>query len=387
MKSRTLCYAASVALALCLAHSVSAQDSHWNGTIGNNLWNNPNNWTPVGVPPPGNPTTTFTGNVWLDPSPVDGSSVMTIGAGDTEMPGVGNSTEVYNTIFGPEFGSTLNVYGTLTFDWTIAPYQPDPTPGLRSHLNLHGNAYMYTSGASLNLGSGWWPVCEGTYVTFNLYDNANYSSLGGAGLWCGGHINIYDTATFLINGYVNFDNGQANNDGTTVINVGGGTLILPLGFNVSSVTNWIQRGILRAYGKGYDTSDLVVSDNGTNTMVTPIPLGGALQRVYFQPLVRPTVTVGTFQQSTLVGDYPSVSGVLLSSSEPGVDPATFTAPSYTSSNPNVATVDINGLVTAVGQGSATLTATVGALNSTNSVVITVNPTVPNLVHEYKFNET
>jgi hypothetical protein len=387
MKSRTSSYAAIVALALCLAHSVSAQDSHWNGTVGNNLWNNPNNWTPAGVPPPGNPTTTFTGNVWLDPSPVDGDSVITIGAGDTETPGVGNSAEVYNTIFGPEFGATLNVYGTLTFDWTIAPYQPDPTPGLRSHLNLHGNAYMYTSGASMNLGSGWWPVCEGTYVTFNLYDNANYSSLGGAGLWCGGHINIYDTATFLINGYVNFDNGQANNDGTTVINVGGGTLILPLGFNVSSVTNWIQRGILRAYGKGYDTSDLVVSDNGTNTMVTPVPLGGALQRVYFQPLVRPTVTVGTFQQSTLVGDYPSVSGVLLSSSEPGVDPATFAAPSYTSSNPNVATVDTNGLVTAVGQGSATLTATVGAFNSTNSVVIMVNPTVPNLVHEYKFNET
>ena len=210
---------------------------------------------------------------------------------------------------------------------------------------------MYTSGASLNLGSGWWPVCEGAYVTMNLYNNANYSSLGGAGLWCGGHINIYDSSTFLINGYVNFDNGQANNDGTTVLNVGGGTLILPLGFNVSSVTNWIQRGILRAYGKGYDTNDLVVSDNGTNTMVTATPLGGALQRVYFQPLARPSVTVGAFQQATLVGDYPGVSGVLLSSSEPGVDPATFTAPVYTSSNPNVATVDTNGLVTAVGQGT------------------------------------
>jgi hypothetical protein len=252
---------------------------------------------------------------------------------------------------------------------------------------MYGNAYMYTVGASMNLGSGWWPVCEGAYVTMNLYNNANYSSLGGAGLWCGGHINIYDTATFLINGYVNFDNGQANNDGTTVINVGGGTLILPLGFNVSSVTNWIQRGILRAYGKGYDTNDLVVSDNGTNTMVTPVPLGGALQRVYFQSLVRPSVTVGVFQQATLVGDYPGVSGVLLSSSEPGVDPATFTAPLYASSNPNVATVDTNGLVTAVGVGSATLTATVGALNSTNSVTITVNPVTPNLVHEYKFSET
>ena len=387
MKSKTLNCAVSIAATLCFALGVSAQDSHWNGTAGDNLWNNPNNWTPVGVPPPGNPTTTFAGNVWLDPSPVDGSSVMTIGAGDTEMPGVGNSTEVFNTIFGPEFGSTLNVYGTLTFDWTIAPYQPDPTPGLRSHINMYGNAYMYTSGASLNLGSGWWPVCEGAYVTMNLYNNANYSSLGGAGLWCGGHINIYDNSTLLINGYVNFDNGQANNDGTTVLNVGGGTLILPLGFNVSSVTNWIQRGILRAYGKGYDTNDLIVSDNGTNTSVTDVPLGGALQRVYFQPLARPSVTVGVFQQATLVGDYPGVSGVLLSSSEPGVDPATFTAPIYTSSNPNVATVDTNGLVTAVGQGSATLTATVGAFNSTNSITITVNPVTPNLVHEYKFNES
>jgi hypothetical protein len=384
MKSKKLSYAASIALALCLAHSVSAQDDHWNGTTNNTLWNVATNWSEGIVPPPGNPTTTFTGNVWLDPSPVDGGSVITIGAGDTEMPGVGNSAEVYNTIFGPEFGATLNVYGTLTFDWTIAPYQPDPTPGLRSHINLYGNAYMYTSGASLNLGSGWWPVCEGTYVTMNLYNNANYSSLGGAGLWCGGHINIYDTATFLINGYVNFDNGQANNDGTTVINVGGGTLTLPEGFNVSSVTNWIQRGILRAYGKGYDTNDLVVSDNGTNTIVTPAPLGGAMQRVYFQPLVRPTVTVETFQQSTLVGDYPSVSGVLLSSSEPGVDPATFAAPIYTSSNPNVAKVDTNGLVTAIAAGSATLTASVGALNSTNSVTITVTPVVPNPIHRYSF---
>ena len=385
MKSRTLSYAASTALALCLAHSVSAQDSHWNGTIGNNLWNNPNNWNPVGVPPPGNPTTTFTGNVWLDASPVDGDTVITIPVGDFETPGVTNSSEVYNTIFGPEFGCTLNIYGTLTYDWTMAPYQPDPTPGARSHINMYGNAYMYTTGASLNLGSGWWPVCEGTYVTINLYNNANYSSLGGAGLWSGGHINVYDSATFLVNGYVNLDNGQANNDGTTDFVVGGGTLVLPEGFNTTTVTNWITRGILRAYGKGFDTNDLVVSDNGTNTIVTAVPLGGALQRVYFQPLVRPSVTVGTFQQATLVGDYPSVGGVLLSSSEPGVSPATFAAPTYASSNPGVATVDTNGLVTAVGVGSATLTATVGALNSTNLVAITVNPIVPNPIHRYRFN--
>jgi len=125
-----------------------------------------------------------------------------------------------------------------------------------------------------------------------------------------------------------------------------------------------------------DTNELIVTDNGNNTIVTVPPLGGTLQRVYFEPLIRPVFTVGTFQQATLVGDYPSVGGVLLSSYEPGVDPATFAAPVYSSSNPNVATVDTNGMVTAVNAGTAKLTARVGLLNSTNSVTITVTPVVP-----------
>jgi hypothetical protein len=385
MKSNKLYHVTSIAAVLCLAHSVSAQDSHWNGTVGNTLWNVATNWSPAGVPPPQTGLDPVNGgNVWLDPSPVDGDSVITIPVGDVETPGIGGGNPPYNTVFGPEFGCTLNVSGTLSWDWTIAPYQPDPTPGLRSHINLLGNGSMYTSGASLNLGSGWWPVCEGTYVTMNLYDNSTYSSLGGAGLWSGGHINIYDNSSFLVNGYVNLDNGQANNDATTDFNVAGGKLTLPLGFNVSNVTNWIQRGILRAYGKGYDTNDLVISDDGTNTYVTAVPLGGALQRVYFQALAKSSVTVGTFQQSTLVGDYPSVGGVLLSSSEPGLDPTNFAAPVYTSSNIKVATVDTNGLVTAVGEGTARLTAMVGTFASTNSVTLTVGPVVPGLAHRYSF---
>ncbi len=386
MKLNKLNAVVGLGLTLGLIQSVYAQDDHWAGTTNSTAWNVPANWSLGMLPPPGNPTTPYSGNVWLDPSPIDGDTVITVPQGYFADPGVGNASDMeeYNTIFGPEFGCTLNVYGTLTFDWTIAPYQPDPTPGNRSHINLYGNAYMYTSGASLNLGSGWWPVCEGTYVTMNLYNSATYASLGGAGLWSGGHINIYDSSVFLANGYVNFDNGQANNDGTTDFVIGGGTLMLPEGFNVSNVTNWITRGILRAYGKGYDTNDLIVTDNGTNTIVTAVPLGGALQRVYFQPLARPNVTVGTFEQSTLVGDYPSVGGVLLSSSEPGLDPTNFAAPVYVSSNPNVATIDANGLVRAVGAGTATLSASVGALNSTGSVTITVAPVVPNLVHRYSF---
>jgi hypothetical protein len=381
---KTLAYLCAAISALCLTQAVSAQDSHWNGTKGNTAWNVAMNWNPVGIPLPGNPTTTYTGNVWLDPSPVDGDTVITITPGDFENPGVGNSTEVYNTIFGPEFGCTLNIFGTLTFDWTLAPYQPDPTPGARSVINMYTNSYMYTTGASLNLGSGWWPVCEGAYVTMNLYANANYSSLGGAGGWIGGHINIYDQSTMLLNGYVNIDNGQANNDGTTVFAVNGGKLMFPEGFIASTVTNWIQRGIIRAYGKGYDTTDLSISDNGTNTIITTVPLGGALQRVYFQSLSVSNVNVGDFEQAMLVGDYPSVGAVLLSSAEPGLSPGSFTHPVYTSSNPGAVTVDVNGLITAVGTGSSTLTATVGAFTATNNVVVNVSSINATLIHRYSF---
>lgn len=384
MRSKKIYAAASFALALCLVQTASAQDDHWNGTTNNDLWNNPANWSEGIVPPPGNPSgTAFAGNVWLDAA--NGDNVIVIPPGDVESPGVGNTNEVYNTIFGPEWGVTLNVYGSLTYDWMVGMVQNDPTPGRRSYINLFSNSVVTTSGAAVGIGDMWW-YQDAPYVTMNMYSNAQFRSLGGAGLWLGGHLNIYDTASFYVNGYVNMDNLAACNDGTRSIVVGGGTLTLPENFT-NNVYSWIGRGILRAYGKGEDTNDLNISDNGTNSIVTPVPLGGALQRVYFLPLLKNNVNIGDFQQCTLVGDYPSVSGVLLSSSEPGISPGSFSAPVYTSSNPNVFTVDANGLVTAVGYGTATLTATVGAFASTNSVSLTVSPEVPALAHRYSFSET
>jgi hypothetical protein len=255
---------------------------------------------------------------------------------------------------------------------------------------------MSTTGASLNLGDGWWTIAEGCYVTMNMYANSQYSSLEDAGWWWGGHLNIYDTASFFISGtgYVNLGNVVnpiwAQSDGTRSLVLGGGTLSLPEGFNTTQLgaaPNWISRGMLRAYGKGEDTNDLIITDNGTNTIVTVVPLGGDLQRVYFQPLLKANVSLGTFQQLVLVGDYPSVTGVYLSSTEPGLDPASFPTPAYTSSNPNVVTVDANGVATAVAPGSATLSAVVGAFTTTNTVTITVSDNPPSLIHRYSFTNS
>ncbi len=81
MKLNKLNAVVSLGLALGLIQSVYAQDDHWAGTTNNTDWNVATNWSTGMLPPPGNPTTTYQGNVWLDPSPADGDTVITIPAG------------------------------------------------------------------------------------------------------------------------------------------------------------------------------------------------------------------------------------------------------------------------------------------------------------------
>src|SRR5579863_338620 len=119
MKPITSTIAAAALLSAGLLGTASAQDSHWNGTPGNNLWNVATNWNPVGVP--GSGGSGFIGNVWLDQA--NGDTLIVIPPGDVESPGVPppGSPEEFNTIFGPEFGASLDIYGTLNYDWLLFP--------------------------------------------------------------------------------------------------------------------------------------------------------------------------------------------------------------------------------------------------------------------------
>ena len=118
MKLKQLSCVAAIGLALCLTHNVSAQnpvpgtqnDYHWRGLGGDELWSNPNNWeiwtnldnqNPAvlvdsglqGVPAHRKSDNNFLLATYGLIPQSNGSSVMMIGAGDTEMPGVGNSAE------------------------------------------------------------------------------------------------------------------------------------------------------------------------------------------------------------------------------------------------------------------------------------------------------
>ncbi len=380
--SKILCYTASIGLAACLAQNATAQTDIWLDTDVNGLWSDVNNWSLGAVP------NSATATVIVDPQQGQSCTIPAAYAADA-------GSVALSMFFGPEWGQTFNVYGSCALGWALCPVQNWPNYGLRSTINMYNGSSMWVpaNGAALALGCNWWWT-GGPYVTMNMYGNAQFSSLGTAGVWFGGHLNIYDTASCLFNNYVNIEvNDGAQIDLNDSMNIGGGTLLLPEGWmagsgeyngtTTGSTTDLINRGILRAYGKTLDSADLIITDNGTNTIITTKPLGGSLSGISFKPLNEAMAPVGSQQALVLVGAYPSVTGVLLSSPEPGIDLATLPGtPVYTSSDTCVVTVDANGVATAVGAGDATITAMVGAFTATIPFNV---PHKATPIHRYSFN--
>jgi len=432
MKLKPMYYAVATILATCWVQTASAwPDFYWTGAGGNDLWNNPTNWNNLdetsdtnGVPDAN------TGNIQIDPQP--GSTEVTIPEG--YVADIGYETPggpLYNTIFGGEWGMGINIYGTLEYNWMWAPVQ-NYWPNGRSLINMYANSLAQSQGAGVGIGYAWWWYADAPYVTMNMYGHA---TLIEPNIGLGGHLNIYDSAAVWVGANVFTGNplngdlpgatpnvGLGSNTGTgnqgtiacsdvtASLNLGGGSLALPFAYtNETAVPgntlyDLIARGVLRVYGKGFDTNDLIITYNSTNTFATnilstniivlsPVPLG-TLSQIYFQPLFGSpanTLSAGTVQQAQLVGNYSAVSpysaveGVLLSSPEPGID-LNGVKPTYSSSNPSVLTVDANGIVTAVSAGSANLTASYGGKNSP-ALAVTVVPVSATLIHRYSFNET
>jgi hypothetical protein len=386
---KKLCWLASISLAACLVHNAAAQ-SGWIDTDLNGFWADTNNWSG------GAPATTAGWSTVINPA---AGPTCTITNGEVESPAsLSDDASTYGSVYGPEFGASLDIYGTLNFNWVIAPVQNDPTPANRSVINLYSGSSL--NGVNLGLGTEWW-YWAAPYVTLNMYGNAQANV---ANLWLGGHVNLYDTSVLNATNSIQ-DQGSLNavTDGSRSLNISGGRLVLPTG-STSQITNFIGRGVLLAYGQLLNLNDavtnvetgadgttnittvdaLIIADNGTNTVVSGSPITGALQGIAFQPLLVPVSSPGSFQQTTLLGTYPGVSkGVVLHSADPAL-----TNLDYTSSDPNVFTVTASGLVTATGPGTATLKAQLGAFSSSVSVAVAPFSTIAkSLIHRYSFAET
>lgn len=221
----TLC--CSLAAAVGMAGSACAADFHWTGTAGDGKWTTPTNWD-LGSPPTSAADGTFLSPVASLPITV------AIDAGETVDVGLGTS---FGTIFGPEWGSTLNIAGTLNYKWYLAPIGAAGNP---SNINMTGNAHL--SGEGIGLGYNWW-FNGAPYVNFNMYDN---SSVNINFLFFGGHLNL--TGGTFTTGGVLADNSDQVSDLTRRMDITGGKFVLTNGDQTALIQNWIGRGILVGYG-------------------------------------------------------------------------------------------------------------------------------------------
>jgi hypothetical protein len=373
MRSRKLSCVISIAAAAWLVRNAPAATSYnWSGQGDGTSWGQAANWVQGVVPP----ASTDTFQIFLGTGfPTTSPKALTLSVTDV--------VQCTDQVFGPEWGQTLNIYGTMTNGFGFAPV--GAVGGPQSHVNMYGSAAI-TSSDSIFIGDMFW-FAGGPNVVMNMFDN---SQLTTRYLALGGHLNIYGGAvtvsTFPLVGPANAGFwGGVSSDLTRRFNLVNGKLTLPTGMT-ATVTDWMNRGIFLAYGKINPTNEVVITDDGTSTVVTNIPLGGPLQSVFFQPLNQTNMVVGTFQQAKLLGSYPNVNNVLLSTAEPGVVPSTLPGVvSFTSSDVSILTVNADGLLSATKPGSATVKAVLGTF--TNTVTVNVIPATTTLLHRYSFNET
>jgi hypothetical protein len=376
MKLNNIGYLASMAMTACLA--LNALGQTWTGLGTDGLWSDTANWD-TGVP-----STNAAQVVIGSDTAGSESTVVTIAGGDVENCGTGYE---YGAIYGPQWGAKLDIYGTLNFSWVLAPVQPDATPGNESVINMYDGSSMNgysAAGSTLLLGDNWWYATP--YDVMNMYGNAQANVQVFA---LGGRLNLYDSSTFTVTMIASAGTPTAGiwglsgpTDSTRMWNLAGGTVVLPTGYG-GAVNGWISRGIFAAYGKTYDTAELSIVDNGANTIVT-VPALGALQNIYLGPS-HGNMMMGTFQRLPVFGNFANVSNVPLSALDASqLGGATVV---YNSTAPNVASVTTDCLVTTLGPGHATISATLGAFAVTNSVSITVTPFTNSLIHRYSFSET
>jgi hypothetical protein len=370
MKLKKLTYVASVALAMCLINSASAQWTAWNGAALNGLWADPGNWTA------GLPTSVANQGCAIDPSP---GPYPTIVAGEVESVGtLSDHATTWGTIYGPEWGDHLEIYGTLIFDWALGPVQWDAAN--RSVINMYDNSCLY--GWHLCLGDNWWWQ-GGPYVTMNMYSN---SFAGVNILYWGGRLNLYDNAVLSITNSLTVRTLGAVSDATRFINLqGNAKLVLPSTVTPTTVSNWISRGILLVYGIPGDSPDIVIDTANVTwpgrTVVSTTATSAVPVLAVRIEAPRTNLYVGGLEQALVYADYSNNTNVNVTS-------LSGLQVTYSSSAPSVASVSAAGRVRALGAGTATVNVYfLGSLS--NSITVTVAPytNTASLVHRYSFSES
>jgi hypothetical protein len=286
----------SFTLAFGLVTSTVAQDIYWwTNAGGDGLWNRdtePYNWerapawNPDGPRTPCPPPPHGSSNVWISGNPTTLAAPLVIPA---EYNADCTYGEDYGTIYGPEWGLHLDIYGSLTYRWYLVLAQglagltdidnPDNDPN-RSVVNMYDGSRIHGTQDSpgdparaegIAIGTNWWDPLP--YVTMNMYEGSECLVNW---VWIGGHLNLYG-GTFDVLVGVNMGIGTPENvpDELISVDIYEGELILPPDFG-DEIQDWIDRGILKAYGTtpGLPMGPQIDIDTDTmpgRTIVTALP--------------------------------------------------------------------------------------------------------------------
>ncbi len=364
----------AVAAGVITATVAQGQTTNYQWSAGGDqaTWSQAANWT-QGVVPLADGTT-FAIDTFVNA----GGSVVPINIAASDVVNIGDA------IFGPLWGQTLNIYGSVTCGFGQFVWGDLNT--VVTTVNVQTNGY-WSLRDTLALGTAWW-FGGGPNVVMNVYSNA---FVGVNWFQHGARLNIYPGGTVSVTNALNAGPAAAtpvfaggfDNDTTRSINLQfGAKLVLPATYTVT-VNDWIARGILWVYGSPAGASQIVIDEADVNwperTVVTTTATGPSVMTAVRIQIPRTNVVVGGLQQALVFADYGVATNINVTS--------TATNLTYQSSATNVVTVAANGQIRATGAGTATVTAIIGSLS--NSVSITVsawtNPT--SMAHRYSFSET
>jgi hypothetical protein len=365
---------AMAGLAMCVVHTGFAQPAgqtnyQWSANGDKVTWSQAANWV-QGTPPLTDGT-----SYQIDTYAVN-NSLVPITMASTDV------VKINDSMFGPMWGQTLNLQGSVTLGFGMFTW--GDMNGPLTTLNVQPGA-SFSVLDTLATGTAWW-FPGGAHVEVNVYSNA---FIGVNWLQHGGHLNVLNGGTVSVTNGFNTGTatgpvfaGGTDSDATRTINLQGtGKLILPASYT-ATVNDWLNRGILQAYGSPALPSQTVIDEADTNwpgrTVVHTTATGAATMMAIRIELPRTNVFLGGVQQAQVFADYDSATNVNVTLFATGLV--------YQSASPSVATITAAGQVRAVGVGSGVVKAIIGALS--NSVTINVAPytNTPSLLHRYSFSE-
>jgi len=241
-------------------------------------------------------------------------------------------------------------------------------------VNGTGKEYPNNNALNRNWGRGYFVLIAGSPSGNGTYCNMNYSNRGGNAAA------NEETSAIGTFSWTQSSNCSTSNVAVTGVTLAPSTVTLSVG-STQQLTPTVTPANATNKTVSYSSNNTGVATVNSSGLVTAVASGSATITVTTQDGAKTAVSAITVNNSnvavTSVSLSPSTASLTVGGTQqltPTVLPsnATNKSVSYSSNNTGVATVNSSGLVTAVSNGTATITVTTADGNKTSTCAVTVS---------------